>query len=149
MAGRRPKPTALKLINGNPGKRPINKNEPQPKAGASIPVWAQENPLIQEHWDMISTELEAMGVLTVADSSALVIYCETLINWLKASKMVRSGLVTKDPSGKYIVNPAFDMQMKLQKELRALLTEFGLTPSSRTKVNAIKKEEVNPFSRFA
>jgi hypothetical protein len=30
-AGRRPKPTRLKLITGNPGKRPLNRNEPNPK----------------------------------------------------------------------------------------------------------------------
>ena len=31
MAGRKPKPTRLKIIQGNPGKRPLNKNEPQPE----------------------------------------------------------------------------------------------------------------------
>ncbi|MGH7717148.1 MAG: phage terminase small subunit P27 family, partial [Vulcanimicrobiaceae bacterium] len=31
MAGRKPKPTHLKLVAGNPGKRPPNENEPQPE----------------------------------------------------------------------------------------------------------------------
>ena len=31
MAGRRPKPTAAKKLAGNPGKRPLPKNEPPPK----------------------------------------------------------------------------------------------------------------------
>ena len=32
MRGRKPTPTHIKLVSGNPGKRPINRNEPQPKA---------------------------------------------------------------------------------------------------------------------
>ena len=31
MRGRRPVPTCMKLLTGNPGKRPLNANEPQPK----------------------------------------------------------------------------------------------------------------------
>ena len=34
MRGRRPKPTALKLIEGNPGKRPLPRDEPTPPVGA-------------------------------------------------------------------------------------------------------------------
>jgi hypothetical protein len=30
MRGRRPKPTPVKVLTGNPGKRPLNKNEPRP-----------------------------------------------------------------------------------------------------------------------
>ena len=33
--GRKPKPTALKLLEGNPSRRALNKNEPQPPT--SIP----------------------------------------------------------------------------------------------------------------
>ncbi|MEQ8198694.1 MAG: phage terminase small subunit P27 family, partial [Clostridiaceae bacterium] len=32
--GRKPKPTAIKVLEGNPGKRPLNKNEPKPEKKA-------------------------------------------------------------------------------------------------------------------
>ena len=32
--GRKPKPTALKVLEGNPGKRPLNENEPIPPKGS-------------------------------------------------------------------------------------------------------------------
>lgn len=32
--GRKPKPTELKLLEGNPAKRPLNKNEPNPEKKA-------------------------------------------------------------------------------------------------------------------
>jgi hypothetical protein len=31
MRGRRPKPTRLKLLTGNPGKHPLNRSEPKPE----------------------------------------------------------------------------------------------------------------------
>ena len=33
MAGRKPKPTAVKKLEGNPGKRKLNKKEPIPAKG--------------------------------------------------------------------------------------------------------------------
>ena len=33
MAGRKPKPTAMKNLEGNPGKRKLNKDEPVPAKG--------------------------------------------------------------------------------------------------------------------
>ena len=40
IRGRKPKPTALKLLEGNPGKRPINEHEPVPPKGTvKCPTW--------------------------------------------------------------------------------------------------------------
>ena len=50
VRGTKPKPTKLRLIEGNPGKRPINPNEPRadgrpvpplPLAGRAAALWAQ------------------------------------------------------------------------------------------------------------
>ena len=41
--GRKPKPTALKLLEGNPGKRPLNEHEPIPPTGKiRCPSWLEE-----------------------------------------------------------------------------------------------------------
>ena len=40
MAGRKPKPTAIKELEGNPGKRKLNKKEPKPEKGMPVcPEW--------------------------------------------------------------------------------------------------------------
>ena len=40
MAGRKPKPTAVKKLEGNPGKRKLNKKEPVPAKGMpECPDW--------------------------------------------------------------------------------------------------------------
>jgi hypothetical protein len=36
MRGRKPKPTYLKLLNGNPGKRPLNEQEPKPQPALRV-----------------------------------------------------------------------------------------------------------------
>ena len=49
MAGRKPKPTALKKLEGNPGKRKLNTKEPVPGKGMSdCPKWLL--PEAKEEW---------------------------------------------------------------------------------------------------
>ncbi len=36
--GPAPKPTALRILEGNPGKRPLNASEPRPRAGRPAEV---------------------------------------------------------------------------------------------------------------
>lgn len=43
--GRKPKPTAMKELEGNPGKHPLNTSEPKPNKKAHRPVqsgWSQK-----------------------------------------------------------------------------------------------------------
>lgn len=40
--GRKPTPTAIKELEGNPGKRPLNTKEPKPvKKAPSCPKWLE------------------------------------------------------------------------------------------------------------
>ena len=69
MAGRRPKPRLLKLITGNPGKRPLRPDEPEPIVG-----WPDKPPLSRvasAEWDRLARLLESEQRLTTADSSML------------------------------------------------------------------------------
>jgi phage terminase small subunit len=54
--GRPPKPTALKVLEGNPGKRPLNQNEPKPeKKAPNCPSWLL--PDAKKEWRRLSKEL--------------------------------------------------------------------------------------------
>ena len=69
--GRPPKPTAVKELEGNPGKRPLNKNEPKPKQTApKCPSWLE--PDAKKEWRRLSKELESMGLLTEVDMAVFV-----------------------------------------------------------------------------
>ena len=85
--GRKPKPTALKLLEGNPGKRPINENEPiPPKGTVKCPTWLE--PEAKKEWKRLAPSLEAMGVLTQADLTAFAGYCQAYARWKEAEEFI-------------------------------------------------------------
>ena len=59
--GRKPKPTSLKVLEGNPGKRALNDTEPKPeKKAPKCPTWLNKE--AKKEWKRIATELEALGI---------------------------------------------------------------------------------------
>ena len=97
--GRKPKPTALKVLEGNPGKRPLNDHEPiPPKGELKCPSWLL--PEAKKEWKRLSSSLEAMGVLTMADLTAFAGYCQAYARWKEAEEFItQHGSIFKTPSG--------------------------------------------------
>jgi P27 family predicted phage terminase small subunit len=150
MPGRRPKPTALRLLEGNAGKRPLNKKEPKPKVGVPVcPAYLSKR--AKEAWGRIGGELETMGVLTVADGTALEVLVLTYDEWRTAHDALadRGGALAYDcetETGTIVrAYPEVAIRADAAKRLRAMLTEFGLTPSSRSKVTVSGKEAEDPL----
>jgi P27 family predicted phage terminase small subunit len=155
MAGARrgppPQPTKLRLVRGNPGKRPIPENEPQPKPGATMPPDLSKK--AQKVWAIVSAQLEKAGVLTEMDVQALSAFCENYATWREATDHIRStkkggGLVTRTALGFYVQSPYLSIANKSQEQMVALLREFGMTPSSRTRVKTSKPEEDDDFGQI-
>jgi P27 family predicted phage terminase small subunit len=72
----RPKPTYMKLLEGNPGKRPLNEHEPIPVKGIpSIPEWLKAFPFAVQEWDREAAILDRMGAITEAEEGLLAIRC--------------------------------------------------------------------------
>ncbi len=70
MPGPPKKPTALKLVTGNPGKRPLNKKEPKPRGNLyDPPGWLTEDQLVG--WQY-AIESSPFGLLKRVDRSTLV-----------------------------------------------------------------------------
>lgn len=151
MASPRPEPTRLKLLKGNPGKRPINKNEPQPRISDSLPKPPRElGKVAKKEWKRISKELYAIGLLTTIDTSALAAYCNAYEIWVDASsKFRKSGILIKTPNGYPVQNPLFSIMNRASEEMHRWGKEFGLTPASRVNLRADKKEtEDDPAKIF-
>ena len=99
MRGRKPKPTALKLIDGNPGKRPINANEPKTTGGKPT-CPSHLSPTAKSEWKRISGTLHEMGILTAVDRAALAAYCQAYARWVDAEKkLAATPPLIKTPSG--------------------------------------------------
>lgn len=139
MAGRRPTPTALKVLRGNPGRRPINKAEPKP-AGPVGDAPDDLEPEARAFWDRVVRELPA-GVLTAADREGLRIAAMRFGEFLHCAAAVREQgrvLVIRDDKGNVkgvYSNPYVSQASAAAREVRAWLVEFGLTPAARSKVS--------------
>lgn len=96
MRGRPPKPTALKILQGNPGKRLLNQKEPQPqKALLKCPRWL--NKLAREEWACVAPELHRLGLLTKVDAKALACYCQVYGRLRQAEAVVAKQGITFTP----------------------------------------------------
>ena len=137
MAGRRPKPTKLKLLQGNLGKRPLNQNEPEPERGIpEMPGWLKKFPIAVSEWKRESKELDDMGILTMADSSVLAMRCYL------ASQIQAEALELEKERGKYA-------QIKnLITEHRQIGSLLGLDPSSRSKLKTEIKKPKSKVESF-
>src|SRR5689334_92750 len=136
MQGRKPKPTALKLLAGNPGKRALNYAEPKPKVILPRPP-AHLSEDEKNKWKLIVHELHPLGLVTTIDKDALAMYCVIYVRWIKAEKMVREkGEIIKTATGNIIQNPYLSIANRALEQLNKLGAEFGMTPSSRSRVKA-------------
>src|SRR5262245_32872202 len=101
-SGRRPKPTALKLLDGNPGKRPLNINEPKPPAG-EIVAPESISAAGRAVWEELAPVALSMGTLTTADVSAFAKLCE-----LEATSRMVSAEKDRDGFSPFIMTTMVD-----------------------------------------
>lgn len=143
MRGRKPTPTHLKVLAGNPGKRPLNENEPDAAVGLPpAPEHMTEDE--QAAWRKLGEQLKSAGVLTNLDAVAFEILVRAYVRVVDAArKVAEHGPVWLEKGDskipKFAYSPYWAIQNKEEKKLITLLAEFGLTPSSRTRVK-IEKE---------
>jgi P27 family predicted phage terminase small subunit len=132
--GRKPKPTALKVLEGNPGKRPLNDKEPQPeKKAPRCPSWLE--PEAKKEWKRMAKTLEAIGVLTQVDKAAFAGYCQAYARWKEAEEFLsKHGTIFKTPSGYIQQVPQVSIAQTYLKVMKDFCSEFGLTPASRTRI---------------
>ena len=89
MAGRKPKPTALKKPEGNPGKRKLNTKEPTPGKGMpDCPKWLLSE--AKKEWERLCVKLSEIGVLTEIDMAAFAAYCQSFARWKEAQEHIDS-----------------------------------------------------------
>lgn len=166
MAGRRPKPTALKELAGNPGKRALNRAAEDAAQGATAaaqaggasvqgqtarpptcPAWLQGE--ARKEYRRAGKILAQMRVLHESDRTALAAYAQQYAQWIEAQEQVRlTGVIVQSPNGFPIQNPYLSVANQALKQMRALLVELGMTPAARSRVHPVEKETGDPFEDF-
>jgi P27 family predicted phage terminase small subunit len=155
--GTKPKPTHLRLVTGNPGRRPLNRSEAKLKLALPMPPPELSDDAKVE-WGRVSHQLYAAGILTNLDRAALAAYCQAHGRWMQAeralAKMAESdkvfgGFLVKTSNGKAIRNPLVGIANKAMSDMIRYAAEFGMTPSARSRIEVTPPIQVeDPTSEF-
>ena len=147
-SGRRPKPTAQKALAGNPGKRALNKNEPDFGLVTNIepPEWLGEN--ATKVWQMVVPELLKAKVLALTDLHNVEAFCTAYDNWRMAQDAVREhGIVVTGAMGGPMKNPALTAANEAMRQMVTFGSMLGLDPASRSRIiGGNKQRSTNEFA---
>lgn len=132
--GRKPTPTRLKVVRGTDQPCRTNQDEPKPPAD-NIKMPAGLSPLAKKQWRKVCRQLKEADIITTLDVHALVLFCEVYARWVEANaKVVEHGTIIKSPNGHWVQSPYLAIANKAFDQMKGMLVEFGMTPSSRTRV---------------
>ena len=153
MRGRKPVPTQLKLLRGNPGKRPISPREPAPDAletETPPPAWLEA--AAKKEWNRLAPLLAKNGLLSELDADALTAYCVTFAEWRRATAAARKQSTVMSANGFLMPSPYVAMARQALALMRSLMNDFGMTPSARARVTKITPlapaPASNPLEKF-
>lgn len=132
--GRKPKPTAVKQAQGNPGKRALNRREPRPRTPVRRP-WGLGQGAQRRFWDDHAGELERLGVLTGVDVAAFRLMAEHYAFAVQAATELRAGgtLTVEGREGEK-KHPLLQVLRDNSLAFKAYAAEFGMTPSARARL---------------
>ena len=136
VRGRKPKSTALKELEGNPGHRALNANEPTPDRRAPrCPSWLEDE--AKKEWKRMGVVLEQYGLLTDMDMAAFSGYCQAYARWKEAEEFItQHGTMVRTPNGYLQQVPQVSIAQTNLKILLRFCEQFGLTPSARSRIVA-------------
>lgn len=112
----------------------------------------------QAEWCRLAPELTALGLLTVLDTPALALWCQSWSTWLKATKALNdSGEIIADRDKAHRKSPWLSVQRSAAETMNRIGAQFGLSPSTRAALGRQRGDsadcsldtETNPFSQFA
>ncbi len=134
----RPLPFAVKEQRGTFKKNPQRRTTDEP-ARFGTPVKPRHlDPMASKEWGRINKLLDSMGVLSASDAPAIEQYCVVYSRWRNALDRINSGDTT--PEGQVYSSASVRECREYADQVRRYLVEFGMTPSSRTRVSAVSDE---------
>ena len=132
MKGRKPKPTQLNQLQGNPGKRPLNKREPKPKNSVRKPRGMSQG--AKKFWHDHAAELERIQILTGVDAPAFQLAAEHYAIAVQAARELHETGLTVEGKDGMKKSPLAQVFKDNALAFKAFAVEFGMTPSSRTRL---------------
>jgi P27 family predicted phage terminase small subunit len=139
MPGPRPTPTHLRLLRGNPSKRSVNRNEPQPPIPPEVPEPPDFLlPVAKDEWWRCAESLHRLGLLTLVDIAPFAAYCQAYARWQQAEELLtamgQGAMLVRTATGGAVQNPLLRVAFTAASDMVRYAAEFGLTPAARTRV---------------
>ena len=145
MRGRKPQPPHLKLVRGNPGKRPVNTNAPVVDGGMpDAPDCLDEAAAVE--WARAGGLLSNSGIISQLDRAVFAAYCQCFSRWAHAERQINEfGVVVLSPKGVPVVSPWVAVASAAQQAMLRAAAEMGMTPTARSRISVAKAAPANPF----
>lgn len=145
---RLPKPTHLKLLQGNPGKRALPKNEPVASGDLKNPP-KYMNAEQKAEWRYVIKHAPA-GLLKMIDTSALEVYVIARVIHRQASeRLAKEDLIVLSPvQGTALQNPLIGILNRQAEVMLKAAAQMGFSPASRSKVSIDKPDTPSGFDQF-
>lgn len=135
MAGRPRKPTNLKVLEGNAGKRKLEpEKEPQPDELLNLEPPKHLLPTAKTLWQELAPKLAKLGLLRETDWLEFAILCQSWALMLKSETLIKKQgemCVSKMGGSKYS-HPAVNNRSGYIKQITTLCQKFGLSPGARS-----------------
>ena len=138
--GPAPKPTRLRVLQGNPGEHRLNPNEPMPKPITPPPPPAHLHEIARELWIQVAERLCLAGLLSKLDLPLLEIYCESYFHYRQADDFIKEHgpeFTVVNAKGQVQVvreYPAVAVRRSCVAAMNKIGAELGLSPASRSKI---------------
>jgi P27 family predicted phage terminase small subunit len=159
VRGRPPKPAALKILEGNRGRREIKEGPKFRPIAPECPAWLSEQ--AQLEWGRLAPDLERLGLLTDADMADFAGYCQSYSRWVEAETVIEMhGLsyeirrIEMREDGNTFERVSYHPRPEVliaQKEKLAMMrfgALFGLSPSDRTRINVAEPLKDDELERM-
>lgn len=131
--GRRPRPTQLKILQGERPSR-INDDEIAAPPGVPDPPGDLDPEVTTAYRELVAL-LEPTGVLTVLDGLALLAFAQAISTHRRAAALESTvGPLVRDEKNQPRVNPASRIRRDAGRDVLRWASEFGMTPASRSQI---------------
>jgi len=135
-------------LEGNPGKRKLNTNEPKPPTGAPTrPAWL--SPEAKRAWRYLEPRLLKLGLLTELDRMNFAILCQSWADYVEAVKDLRQfGWSFTTDKGYEGPRASVGKMHKAEERISQLGAKFGLSPSDRARISIPEPKTEDPFESY-
>lgn len=147
-AGRKPKPAAIKRIEGNPGKREIKEGYAGTGCMPECPDWLNDD--AKAEWERLACIFIGKGIIDELDMAAFAGYCQSYSEFKINSEYIKKyGATVETPSGYIQQLPQVSIARQNKLDMLKFAAELGLTPSARTRISLVEdKKEENPMAKL-